>query len=64
MLRPKCNIELNAAPIDGDLDSPGHDVFLPHSVEDDVDCANENLPHAVKAEEVTKDVEVPSLEGR
>jgi hypothetical protein len=64
VLRPERDVKLNAAPLDGNLNPPRHDVLLPDTIEDDVDGANEDLPDAVEAEEVTENVEVFSLECR
>lgn len=46
----------------GYLDSSRHWVFLADPIENDVDRANEDLPHAVQAEEVAEHVEVFALE--
>lgn len=52
MLRPERDVELNPAPFYSDLYPSSHHVFLPDPIENDVDCADENLPDAVETEEV------------
>lgn len=61
MLRPKLYIKLHPQPTHSYLDSSSNCVLLPNSIEHDIDRADENLPHAINAEEVSEEIEVLSL---
>ena len=64
MLIPERQVDVEAAPMDGDLEASRDGILPSDSVEDDVDQTNEDLPNAVNAEDVTQNIEVFALEGR
>lgn len=61
MLRPEGDVELNPAPLDCYFNSSRHHIFFPYSIKNYVYRTNEDFPYAVKAEKVSKNVEVFSL---
>ena len=56
--------KLQTYPVDENVKRLRDWVHLPHSVKDDVDSGDENLPDTVEREEISQKVEVHSLVRR
>ena len=63
LLSPKLDVELQTEVVDGDFEASGDGICPSNSIEDDVDRRYEDLPHAVKREEVSQRVKITSFES-
>ena len=61
LLGPHLHVDVKSKPVNEDVKGLGDRVHLAHSVKYNVDCRNEDFPHAVEGEEVSQEVEVFAL---